>query len=147
VVNDLSRRLVNFWRVLRDPALFPPFLRKAQATPLSREVWEEAHATAGHPDPVTDAWAFFVDCRQSRAGMFRGFTSLTRNRTRRGVNGNVSEWLGAIEGLPAVHARLQPVVIENMDALKLIPREDGPDTLYYCDPPYLHGTRASTRLC
>ena len=30
-----------------------------------------------------------------------------------------------------------------MDALKLINREDTPDTLFYCDPPYVHGTRTA----
>jgi DNA adenine methylase len=71
-----------------------------------------------------------------------GFTSITRNRTRRGMNGNVSEWLGAVEGLPAVHQRLRRVAIENWDAIRLIEREDGPQTLFYCDPPYAAETRA-----
>jgi DNA adenine methylase len=144
VVNDIHGRLMNFWRVLRDPDLFGRFARLCQATPLGRPAWEEAHAHAYGKDPVADAYAFFVDCRQSRAGTFKGFTSLTRSRTRRGVNGNSSEWLSAVEGLPAVHARLWPVVLECMPALDLIPREDGPDTAFYCDPPYLHETRATT---
>jgi DNA adenine methylase len=45
--------------------------------------------------------------------------------------------------LPDVHARLRRVFIENMDANKLIPREDTPGTLFYCDPPYLPETRTS----
>lgn len=144
IVNDLNGRLINFWRVLRDKILFAEFLRLAQGTPLSRAEWEAAHAHQYGADPVLDAWAFFVDCRQSRAGSFKGFTSLTRNRTRRGINGNASEWLGAVEGLPAVHARLAPVVVENMPAIDLIRREDEPNTLFYLDPPYLHSTRATT---
>ena len=32
----------------------------------------------------------------------------------------------------------------NDDAVKVIRQQDGPKTLFYCDPPYLHGTRAST---
>jgi DNA adenine methylase len=88
--------------------------------------------------------AFFVDCRQSRAGEMKSFTPLTRRRLRRGMNGNVSEWLGAVDGLPDVYARLRPVVIENFDAIELIPCEDTPDTLFYCDPPYLHETRTTT---
>jgi DNA adenine methylase len=144
VVNDLNSRLANFWRVLRRPELFARFLRLAQATEMGREVWEEAHAHEHDgTDPVQDAWAFFVDCRQSLAGRFKGFTSLTRSRLRRGINGNASEWLGAVEGLPAVHARLWPVVVEHLDALELIRREDTPDTLFYCDPPYLHETRSA----
>jgi DNA adenine methylase len=144
VVNDINNRLTNFWQTLRSEELFPRLLRIAQATPLARQTWEEAHSHAHGQDPLKDAWAFFVDCRQSRAGTFKGFTSLTRNRTRRGINGNASEWLSAIEGLPAVHARLQPVTITNMDAIDFIRREDTPHTLFYCDPPYLHQTRTAT---
>ena len=55
-----------------------------------------------------------------------------------------SAWLSAIEGLPAVHARLRRVVIVNDDAVKIIGRGDGPRTLYYCDPPYRHETRTTT---
>lgn len=143
VVNDLNGELVNFWRVLRGRDTFPDFVRACEATPLSRDAFEEA-AQVESIDPVERAWAFFVRCRQSRAGTFKGFTSLTRSRTRRGINGNASEWMGAVEGLAAVHARLWPVVIENMDAVDLIRREDGPGTLFYCDPPYLHETRAVT---
>jgi len=60
------------------------------------------------------------------------------------MNGNVSEWLSAIEGLPEVHLRLCRVLIERMPALELIKREDTPGTLFYCDPPYLHETRTAT---
>lgn len=144
VANDISGDLVNFWRVLRHPAQFPQFLRMCQATPLSRAAFDEAgEVLAAEDDEIMRAHAFFVRCRQSRAGTFKGFTSLSRSRTRRGINGNASEWLGAIDGLPAVHARLQPVVIENMDAFTLIRREDGPDTFQYLDPPYLHETRVT----
>jgi DNA adenine methylase len=60
------------------------------------------------------------------------------------MNGNSSEWLGAVEGLPDVHARLFPVVIENLDAIELITREDTAGTLFYCDPPYVHAARTTT---
>lgn len=75
----------------------------------------------------------------------KGFTPITRSRTRRGMNGNVAEWLTAVEGLPEVHSRLIRVLIENMDANALIKREDTPDTLFYCDPPYLDETRVSKK--
>ena len=147
LVNDLHGDLINFWRVLRDPGLFQSFLRACQTTPLARDDWEDAgqilaeHLASG---PVERAWAFFVFCRQSRAGQMTGFTSPTRTRLRRGMNGNVSEWLSAIDGLPAVHCRLQRVMIEDGDALVLIAREDTPDTLFYLDPPYLHETRTGS---
>ena len=145
VVNDVNGRLVNFWRVLKDEEAFRRFVRLAQAIPVARAEWEAAHArTPIEGDPVGDALAFFVDCRQSRSGLMTGFTPVTRSRTRRGMNGNVSEWLSAVDGLPDVHARLRRVMIENMPAVQLIRREDAPSTLHYCDPPYLHETRKAT---
>jgi DNA adenine methylase len=59
------------------------------------------------------------------------------------MNGNVSEWLGAVEGLADVHARLRRVLLEDRDGIELIEREDGPGTLFYVDAPYVHGTRAT----
>jgi DNA adenine methylase len=59
------------------------------------------------------------------------------------MNGNGSEWLSAVDGLRAVHARLLRVLVENKPALEIIQREDGLGTLFYCDPPYLHETRTA----
>ncbi len=36
------------------------------------------------------------------------------------------------------------MVILNGDAIKVIRQQDGPRTLFYCDPPYLHETRTTT---
>jgi DNA adenine methylase len=143
VVNDIDWELMNFWRVLQQPDAFEAFRRMVEAIPMARAEWDEAHGHRHDDDPVSRAVAFFVDCRQSRSGMMRDFTSITRTRTRRRMNGNASEWLGAIEGLADVHARLQRVLIENMDGIDLIKREDTPDTFYYVDAPYVHGTRAT----
>lgn len=87
--------------------------------------------------------AFFIHARQSRQGLFKDFATLSRNRTRRGMNEQVSAWLTAIEGLPEVHERLKRVVILNRDASDVIRSQDGPNTLFYCDPPYLHSTRTA----
>jgi DNA adenine methylase len=146
LANDLNGRLINFWRVLRDDESFAKFRRTVETIPLARLAWEHAHAHHYGQDPVADAVAFFVDCRQSLAGRQDCFTAITRSRTRRQMNGNVSEWLGAVEGLAAVHARLRRVLIENKPALEIIKREDGPGTLHYIDPPYLPETRAAKQV-
>jgi DNA adenine methylase len=143
VANDIDGRLMNFWRVLQRPDTFEAFRRRVEAIPMSRAEWDEAHGDRHDDDPVSRAVAFFVDCRQSRSGMMRDFTSITRTRTRRRMNGNVSEWLGAVEGLADVHARLRRVLIEHRDGIDLIEREDGPGTLFYVDATYVHGTRTT----
>lgn len=147
VANDINGELTNFWRVLRG-SLFPDFQRIVETIPLSRTEYQEFvdNIDEDSDDALSAAVSFFVRCRQSRAGMMKDFTSITRSRVRRGMNGNVSEWLGAVDGLADVHARLRRVLIENMDAIDLIRREDTEGTLFYCDPPYLPSTRATPNL-
>lgn len=145
VVNDIDRSLTQFWRVLSTPRWFAEFLRIVQAIPFSQIEWEDAWAAMNLVEhPVTIAALFFIRVRQSRQGLMKDFATLSRNRTRRGMNEQVSSWLTAIDGLPDVHARLKRVVILNDDAIKVIQQQDGPNTLFYIDPPYLHETRVTT---
>jgi DNA adenine methylase len=146
VANDIHGGLTNFWRVLQHEDSFAAFRRRVEAVPFSQIEWADAESLQ-HPRHVLDveaAVAFFVPCRQSRAGAFKDFATLSRNRTRRMQNEQASAWWGAVEGLPAVSARLRCVVILNQPAIEVIRQQDGPTTLYYLDPPYLHETRATT---
>ncbi len=144
VVNDIDGSLTNFWRVLQDEHTFEEFKRQLQATPCSQQHFLDCQVRSPGGDPVEWAVAFFVVNRQSRQGLGKDFATLVRNRTRRGMNELASAWLSAIEGLPEVHERLQRVVILQGDALKIIRQQDGPRTLFYLDPPYLHETRSVT---
>lgn len=141
VVNDLHGGLFFFWRILQDHLLFADFQRVIEATPFSESNWKRPMNKC---DPVWIAAEFFIRCRQSLAGRMDTFAPLSRTRTRGGMNEQVSAWLTAIEGLPEVHARLKRVVILNRPALEVIQSQDGPQTLFYLDPPYLHETRATT---
>jgi DNA adenine methylase len=143
-VNDLHGGLTNFWRVLQDPDEFERFHRIAQAVPFSETEWHDAEARLSDPDPVQRAVAFFIRCRQSLAGRMDAFAPLSRIRTRRGMNEQASAWLTAVEGLPAVHARLKRVAIVGpKPAVDVIREQEAQSTLFYCDPPYLHGTRTA----
>jgi DNA adenine methylase len=142
VVNDIHRELTTFWRVLQDSRKFARFCRIIDAMPFSQVEWNDAHGDAANP--VSQAVNFFVRCRQSRAGKLDCFATLSRNRTRRNMNEQASSWMSAIEGLPAVAARLKRVVVLDEEAVKVIMSQDGPNTLFYLDPPYVHETRVST---
>jgi DNA adenine methylase len=165
VVNDLHGPLINFWAVLRTPGWFLDFQRRVETTPFSEAVWEEcADFCAAFPLPVpgsnrddvldtfdretrvTYAWAFFVCCRMSLAGRMNAFTGVTKTRTRRGMNNEVSAWLRAVEGLPLVHERLKRVLVLHRPALEVIESHAGPQTLQYLDPPYLPETRAVPKV-
>ena len=59
------------------------------------------------------------------------------------MNEQASAWMTAVDGLPKVHARLRRVVVLNRPAITVIQEQDGPNTLFYLDPPYVHETRTS----
>ncbi|MCA9128898.1 MAG: DNA adenine methylase [Planctomycetales bacterium] len=140
VVNDIYGDLVNFWQVLQSETLFPEFQFRLSLTPFSKPTFENALA-ADAQQPLDRAVDFFVRFRQSRQGLGRDFATMSRSRTRRGMNEQVSSWLSAIDGLADAHARLQRVVIFCEDAVQLVRREDDKHSFFYCDPPYLSETR------
>jgi DNA adenine methylase len=147
IINDIDGRLMHFYRVLADPELFERFRRSAEATPFGRPVWEEAARHLDDPDPVRRAVAFFVWARQSLAGRLGSFTGVTTGRTRGGRNAEVNAWVGAVEGLRAVHERLWGrVLIECRPAVEVIRKYDGPHVLFYLDPPYLPETRTAPKV-
>jgi DNA adenine methylase len=143
VVNDLNGELTNFWRVLQGEESFARFHRVLEAVPFSEAEYTSALHQTETATPVERAMQFFVRCRQSLAGRMDAFAPLSRTRTRRNMNEQASAWLNAVEGLPAVHARLKRVVVLNRPALEVIRSQDGPATLFYLDPPYLHETRTA----
>ncbi len=143
VANDVNGELINFWHVLRYERKFEKFVRSVQAIPFSEKDWQDACECQDGKNSVTRAVRFFVRCRQSLAGRMNSFAPLSRSRTRGNINEQANAWLGAVEGLPAVHERLKSVVILNDDALSVIRKQDSPKTLHYLDPPYLHETRSS----
>jgi DNA adenine methylase len=115
-----------------------------EATPFSQVEWQRAKGHRKDSDPAMRAASFFVYCRQSLSGRMKSFAPITRNRTRRRMNEQASAWIGAVDGLNLVHARLRRVVILNERAVDVIRSQDGPNTLFYLDPPYVHDTRMTT---
>ena len=151
VVNDLDGELMNFWACLANPALFSMLQMRLNATPFAEPLFKEALMERCFSVPERDiarverARLFFTQSRQSRQGLCKDFATLSKTRTRRGMNEQVSQWLGAIEGLPEVHERLKRVVILNNDALQVIAKLDDPNTWFYLDPPYLHEVRSEPK--
>lgn len=154
VANDIHRGLFNFWRSLRDPAVFAVMRDIVEAMPFSEEEYSRAAKICGMAafdaesvqGRASLAAEFFLFCRQSMAGRMKGFAPLTRNRTRRGMNEQAAAWLSAVDGLGEVHARLRRVVVLNQDFAACIKGQDGPRTWFYIDPPYVPDSRASPEV-
>lgn len=146
--NDIDGEVVNFFRVLRDQGAE---LEWAIAlTPFSRE--EFHRAIVGGTQGVSRlerARCFYIRARQTRTGLAQTATlgrwANCKDTSRAGMSGVVSRWLGGVEALPDIAARLLRVQIENRPALDVIRLYDTEDTLFYCDPPYLHDTRGDSK--
>lgn len=146
--NDIDSEVVNFFDVLRTQK--EALIEAIGLTPFSRE--EFRLAIDKPKGPITDlerARRFFVRARQVRTGLAQtaseGRWANCLLTSRAGMAGAVSRWLGSVEGLSEIVQRLLRVQIENDDALCVIERFDSPDTLFYCDPPYVHDSRADSK--
>lgn len=146
--NDIDGEVVNFFRVLRDHT--ERLLKAIALTPFSRE--EFFFACSPHKGKISDierARLFFVRARQVRTGLAQtasiGRWANCKNTTRSGMSGVVSRWLGSVETLPEIAARLLMAQIENRPAIDVIGLYDERDTLFYCDPPYPHGSRGDDK--
>ena len=143
VLNDACGLLVNFFRVLQDPAQRLALLDRLQWTPYARMEYARALEHLDDPDPVMKAWAFFTaQCQGiSGSGSLGG-----RNANNWGYSRTVDQaqsFRGHVEKLPAIAQRLLEVHIEHGDGVGVIRRWDAPDTLFYVDPPYADSTRTN----
>ena len=144
VYNDLDATVVNVFRVLRDPAKAAELARRLELTPYAR-----AEFDLSYEPPADDIDAAHKTIVRSFMGF--GSDSITRTcRTgfRAALTGGADafpsrEW-GTFHQLISVFTeRLRGVLIEQRPAVDLFDRTDGPDTLYFLDPPYIISTRTS----
>lgn len=146
--NDLDGEVCLFFKVLRDNP--QELIEKISLTPFSRRDFEEACVVDDTLPDLERARRFFVRARQVRTGLAQkasvGRWANCTKTSRSGMSGSVSRWLGGVEHLEAIASRLKTVQIENRPALDIIKTYDDENTLFYCDPPYLHETRGDTNV-
>lgn len=144
IYNDLDGDIVNVFKVLRDPSSSKKLLKLLALTPFSRDEMTLGWVPAD--DPIEQARRCLV-----RSQMGFGSAGATKSRTGfRGLDvyeGSYSapakQWSELPRHLHAIINRLQGVVLENTDALKIIDQADIESTLFYIDPPYMPETRSS----
>jgi DNA adenine methylase len=148
--NDRDGEVVHFFRVLRDQK--EKLIEAIGLTPFSREDFACAVSSNEAGEGVSDlerARLFFVRARQARTGLAQraslGRWANCKGTSRAGMSGAVSRWLGSVEDLPEIALRLLRVQIENRPAVEVIRLYDRHDTLFYCDPPYVHATRGDSK--
>jgi len=137
IYNDIDEDLVNFFRVIRDDEKFKVFREKIELIPYSR-VEFEFYKSFEPKDDVDRAIKFFVLVRQSfSSNMGTWSYGIKKNQAK--------AYFNAIQDLDRLKQRIRNVQVECKDFRDVLKRYDSEETLFYCDPPYVHSTRKSVR--
>jgi len=146
-LNDIDGEVCNFFRVLRERR--DQLIEAILLTPFSREEFAIAFNIDTALSDLERARRFYVRARQVRTGLAQraslGRWANCKNTSRAGMSGVISRWLGAVEHLPYIAERLLRVQIENRPAVEVVQIYDSEETLFYCDPPYVHRTRGDAK--
>ena len=145
--NDIDSEVVNFFKVIRERK--EELIYSIGMTPFSREEFNRAveihNNGSGELGELERARLFYIRARQVRTGLAQtasnGRWANCLKTSRAGMAGAVSRWLGSVEGLESIASRLLRVQIEHDHATSIIKRYDSDETLFYCDPPYIHDSR------
>lgn len=146
VYNDLNSEVVGLFRVLQDEVKSARLVQLLSVTPYAREEFEKAYEA--HEDPVESARRLIIRCYQGFGSNAhsRDYVTGFRSDAKRNGTPPARDWANYPWCLMNVIERFRGVVIENRPAIKVIEQHDGPDTLHYVDPPYLHSTRRPRQL-
>lgn len=144
VLNDRHERLVSLFRVLRDPQTAQELRERLRYSPYAKV--EHTIARERSDDPIEDARRMIVLGQQSHGSTG---SSGKKSGWRRGIRHSNSRssadcWAFLWKQVTRWSDRLRRVYLESDDALRVIERYDGPDTLFYIDPPYLVSTRRTS---
>ncbi len=141
VYNDLDQKIVELFRILRDPARAESLRRAVELTPFSRAEFDDAWEAS--EDPIEEARRLIVRSFQSLGNKDRRSRNGWRTRTAKSHWSPCSAWNGWPETIPAYVERLKEVIIENLPWQKILDVYDDPRALLYLDPPYVLSSRAS----
>ena len=134
VYNDLDGEVVGFFRVLRERP--GELVEAVRGTPFARAEIDLACApTPPDLDDLERARRVYVRAWQGRHGLpARGRMGWRFERATDDSRTAVAQWTD-LERLWETAERLRAVQLECDDALRVIARFDGPDTLFYCLAP------------
>lgn len=140
VYNDLDGEIVNVFRMMRDRGA--ELRESLRLTPFSRAEFAESYLA--HDDPLEQA-------RRTILRSFQGFGSAAACGESSGFRANSNrsgttpahDWANFSDAADGLIDRLRGVVIENRDGKAVMAHQDGPETLHYVDPPYVHSTRST----
>ena len=131
VYNDRFGGVCDFYRCMSDPVLYKKLEERLHYIIHSRELFYLYH----------DTWENILDIveRAARWYYLIIFSFAAKGKTfGRSLNTSMcSKHDTHLDAFPLIHKRLQGVLIENLDFRHVLSDFDSPDTVFYCDPPYI----------
>lgn len=133
VLNDHDCRIVNFFRVLRDPEQSAELIALLELVPYSRKEFDDARA-GNMSEGVEGAANYAIAlCFSFSAQLGTGW-SYCKAPYKNTPHGPV--WVHRVARLHVAAQRLRRAQIDNIDALACIELYDSETTCFYVDPPY-----------
>lgn len=143
VYNDLDSAVVNFFAVLRDPALRQQLIEALVCTPYARAEFDQAWLPTADQVELARRLCIRAQMGFGSAGATKGRTGF-RIDTKREYGTAQHLWATYPTSIAAAGQRMSGVLIENRPALEVMQQHDSPSTLHFVDPPYMHETRVMT---
>jgi DNA adenine methylase len=135
VLNDHDQQIMTVYRVCQNRMTRQALMERLTYTPYSRTAHQESkkiRRSWNDYDPISQAWSVLVNLQQS-------FSKISHGGWGTAVfsSNDAAVWANWRDALPAMMDRLREVYLECDDALAVIKRWDSPQTMFYCDPPYI----------
>ena len=128
--NDRYGGVVSFYQCIRDRDNLMRLKDLIDSTIYSRELFIEYRDTWKNvEDPVERAFRWYYHMASSFAQKGKHFG--------RGMEKSLSHIFASFPSFEFAHKRLRNVLIENLDWQQCINDFDSPETVFYCDPPYV----------
>lgn len=133
VFNDRFSAIVDFYRCLKDPALYEQLTERLQLATYSREEWEECHNTWVRTSDIVERSArWYTMLEYSFSNMGRNLGRTLTSKTK--IAGKLRNKLSLF---PLIHERIKNIFLENCSWECLFRDYNIEDSVFYCDPPYL----------
>ncbi|WP_440706232.1 DNA adenine methylase [Heyndrickxia oleronia] len=136
VYNDIDGIVVNF--IMQSIENTEKLIERCAVLPYSRELYEKWRREELPRDPFEKAVRFFY---LNRSAISKGNSEeVPKTGWRHSTSSSQNPAMGYVNACKKIRAfarRMQGVMIEQMDFLKLIEKYDSKEALFYVDPPYV----------
>lgn len=139
VYNDRYGGVVDFYKCLRDRDMCKQLIDVLQQFVHSREDWYDAYESWDRQkDPIQRAayWYYMIIYSFGKRGDAFGRSTYLKNVTS-GVH------LRKTQDFMVLQERIKNILMENLDFREVFAQFQHPETVMYCDPPYLETDHTS----